>query len=128
MFFILSLDSTRQLLLDLVRMDHVEGPPFTEMESSALSEIGNILAGSYLSSLADFTQLNLTPTVPSLAVDMAGAILAYGLLQYGDMGEHALLIETTFFDGYDRVEGNFFFIPDPEAFSTIFESLGVPHE
>jgi chemotaxis protein CheC len=128
LFFLLSEGSAKRLLKELVRMDSVEGAPFTELEVSALSEIGNILAGSYLSSLADFTQLSLSPTVPGFAVDMAGAILAYGLLQFGDMGDQALLIETAFFDGIDQVEGNLFLIPDPESFSTIFTSLGVPPE
>jgi chemotaxis protein CheC len=128
LFFLLSVDSAKQLLMELVRMDSVDGEPFTELEVSALSEIGNILAGSYLSSLADFTQLSLSPTVPGFAVDMAGAILAYGLLQFGDMGDRALLIETAFFDGIDQVEGNLFLIPDPESFTTIFKSLGVPPE
>ena len=34
-----------------------ENDEYIEMEISALNEIGNILAGSYLSSLADFTGL-----------------------------------------------------------------------
>ncbi|MCI3919002.1 chemotaxis protein CheC [Paenibacillus sp. TRM 82003] len=128
LFFLLSIDSAKQLLMELVRIESTEGEPFTELEVSALSEIGNILAGSYLSSLADLTKLALSPTVPGFAVDMAGAILAYGLLQFGDMGDRALLIETSFFDGIDRVEGNLFLIPDPESFHTIFEALGVPSE
>lgn len=94
------------------------------MEISALSEIGNILAGSYLSSLADFTRLNMQPTVPSLAIDMAGAILSYGLLQFGQMGDQALLIDTKFLNGKDEVEGHFFLIPDPESFEKIFYRSG----
>jgi chemotaxis protein CheC len=95
------------------------------MELSALNEIGNILAGSYLTSLADFTNLYMVPTVPSLAIDMAGAILSYGLLQYGEMGDHALFIDTKFLDGVDEIEGHFFLIPDPESFPKIFSALGV---
>lgn len=128
LFFLLSIKSAKQLLMDMVRMESAEGEAFTDLEISALSEIGNILAGSYLSSLADFTRLALSPTVPGFAVDMAGAILAYGLLQFGDMGDTAMLIETSFFNGIDRVEGNLFLIPDPESFQTIFEALGVPPE
>ena len=89
-----------------------------------LSEIGNILAGSYLSSLADFTGLRMSPTVPSLAVDMAGAILSYGLLQFGTMGDDALLIDTTFLEGNDEAEGHFFLIPDPESFDRLFQCVG----
>lgn len=96
------------------------------MEWSALSEIGNILAGSYLSSLADFTSLSMIPTVPALAMDMAGAILGYGLLQFGEMGDSALVIDTTFIEGNHEVEGQFFLIPDPDSFRKIFIALGVP--
>ncbi|NEN85155.1 chemotaxis protein CheC [Paenibacillus elgii] len=125
LFFILKFEPAKKLLRNLVGMDAVEGEEYSEMELSALNEIGNILAGSYLSSLADFTQLNMQPTVPSLAIDMAGAILSYGLLQFGQMGDQALLIDTKFLDGSDEVEGHFFLIPDPESFERIFVALGV---
>jgi chemotaxis protein CheC len=125
MFFIIREDSAKRLLRNLLSIDTEEGV-YSDMELSALNEIGNILAGSYLSSLADFTRLTMTPTVPSLAIDMAGAILSYGLLQFGQMGDAALLIETKFLEDRDTVEGQFFLIPDPESFGKIFRALGVP--
>ncbi|WP_207952776.1 chemotaxis protein CheC [Paenibacillus agricola] len=125
LFFILSLESAKKLLRNLVGIEVVDDEHYTDMELSALNEIGNILAGSYLSSLADFTQLVMSPTVPALAIDMAGAILSYGLLQFGQMGDHALLIDTKFLDGNDEIEGHFFLIPDPESFNKIFVALGV---
>ncbi|MNO90819.1 CheY-P phosphatase CheC [compost metagenome] len=128
LFFILTIESAKSLLRRLAGYDVVQDNSFNEMEISALNEIGNILSGSYLSSLADFTKLSMYPTVPSLAIDMAGAILSYGLLQYGEMGDDALLIDTTFLEGDQEVDGQFFLIPDPESFSKIFKSLGVPLE
>ncbi|WP_409348116.1 chemotaxis protein CheC [Paenibacillus gyeongsangnamensis] len=125
LFFILSLESAKKLLRNLVGIEVVNDEEYSEMELSALNEIGNILAGSYLTSLADFTRLSMSPTVPSLAIDMAGAILSYGLLQFGQMGDQALLIDTKFLDGSDEVEGHFFLIPDPESFERIFVALGV---
>ncbi|MFC6452021.1 MULTISPECIES: chemotaxis protein CheC [Paenibacillus] len=125
LFFILTLESAKKLLRSLVGIMATHDENYTEMELSALSEIGNILAGSYLSSLADFTQLAMSPTVPSIAIDMAGAILSFGLLQFGQMGDHALLIDTKFLDGNEEVKGHFFLIPDPESFDKIFKALGV---
>lgn len=124
-FFILSQESAKKMLRNLVGIEVKNEESFSEMEISALNEIGNILAGSYLTSLADFTNLYMVPTVPSLAIDMAGAILSYGLLQYGEMGDHALFIDTKFLDGVDEIEGHFFLIPDPESFRKIFSALGV---
>ncbi len=128
MFFIIQEESAKRLLRNLLSIVIEQEGSYTEMEFSALNEIGNILAGSYLSSLADFTNLAMAPTVPSLAVDMAGAILSYGLLQFGQMGDDALLIETKFLEDNDAVEGHFFLIPDPESFEKIFRALGVPLE
>jgi chemotaxis protein CheC len=124
-FFILSQESAKKMLKNLVGIDVQNEGQYSEMEISALNEIGNILAGSYLTSLADFTNLSMTPTVPSLAIDMAGAILSYGLLQFGEMGDQALFIDTKFLDGVDEIEGHFFLIPDPESFQKIFSALGV---
>lgn len=125
MFFILDLDAAKNMLRDLVGLTISDQEEYTELELSALNEIGNILAGSYLSSLADFTNLNMQPTVPALAIDMAGAILSYGLLQFGQMGDQALLIDTKFLEGDNEVQGHFFLIPDPESFGKIFSALGV---
>jgi len=128
MFFILSHQSAKKLLSQMAGIESVDNTLFSDMEMSALQEIGNILVGSYLSSLADFTHLNFSPTVPAMAIDMAGAVLSYGLIQFGQMGDHALLIDTKFLEGEHEVEGHFFFIPDPESFEKIFVSLGVPLE
>jgi len=129
MFFVIQPTSAKRLLERIAGLElDSDQDSFSEMEFSALHEIGNILAGSYLSSLADFTKLSLQPTVPSLAVDMAGAILSFGLIEYGAMGDHALLIDTKFLEGHDEVEGHFFLIPDPESFNKMFTALGVPAE
>lgn len=126
MFFLMSRKQAKQLLVGLPGFDATEEGEYSELELSALCEIGNILAGSYLSSLADLTGLYMTPTVPSVAVDMAGAILSYGLLQFGIMGDDALLIDTTFVQDSREAEGHFFLIPDPESFEKLFRALGVP--
>lgn len=129
MFFILDFASAGNLLEQLLGMKVAENQEgFTEMELSALHEIGNILTGSYLSSLADFTNLNLQPSVPALAIDMAGAILSYGLIALGQNGDYALTIDTAFFEGNEQVQGHYFFIPDPESFERLFSALGVPFD
>jgi chemotaxis protein CheC len=127
MFFIQDYDSARNLLAQLIgtEKDHQDAL-LSDMEVSALHEIGNILAGSYLSSLADFTKLSLQPSVPALAIDMAGAILSYGLIELGRAGDFALTIDTAFFEGNEQVKGHFFLIPDPDSLEILFRSLGVP--
>ncbi|SHJ06166.1 chemotaxis protein CheC [Lutispora thermophila] len=96
-----------------------------EIELSALKEVGNILAGSYLSSISTLTGLKLTVSVPSLAIDMAGAIMSVPVILYGQVGDHVLLIETDFIEGMNHVKGNFFLIPDDKSFEILLKCLGV---
>jgi chemotaxis protein CheC len=97
----------------------------SEMEISALQEVGNILAGAYLSSLSSLTGLKLIVSVPSLALDMAGAILSVPVILFGQVGDKVMLIETDFIEGSQHVKGNFFLIPDEDSFEILLKSLGV---
>lgn len=128
MFFILTQEGAKKLLQSILGITNEDA--FSEMEISALQEVGNILSGSYLSALADFTQLELQPSVPSLAIDMAIAIISYGLIESSKAGDYALVIDTMFSDisnsQKEEIKGQFFLLPDPDSFSRLFNALGVP--
>jgi chemotaxis protein CheC len=114
-----------KLLTNLLLSRSSEDESMDEMEFSALQEVGNILAGSYLSSMATLTGLNLNVSVPSLAMDMAGAILSVPVILFGQVGDKVMLIETDFNEGINCVKGNFFLVPDEESFEVLLKSLGV---
>ncbi len=103
--------------------------PVSELGLSAMQELGNILSGSYLSALSDFTGLKIYPTVPGLSVDMFGAIISIGLIEISQISDHVIVINTSIFeDGFgdcEEVRGHFFLLPDPQSFETIFKALGV---
>jgi chemotaxis protein CheC len=97
---------------------------FSEMELSALMEIGNIIAGSYLSALSTMTNMVITPSIPYIAVDMAAAILSVPAIQFGQYGDNALLIETEFGDDV-MIEGYFILLPEEDSYDRILQSLGI---
>ena len=99
--------------------------PFTEIEVSALKEIGNILAGSYLSALSALTNLKIVPSVPDMTIDMAGAILSVPAIEFGKVGDTVLYIETEFTEGDDKVVGDFLLIPDLKTYDILLRALGV---
>lgn len=102
-----------------------EGEDFSEMELSAMQEIGNIIAGAYLSSLSTLTNMTITSSVPYMAIDMAGAILSVPAIEFGKVSDKALLIETEFGDIGEQVNGYFILIPTLESYSRILTSLGL---
>jgi len=98
---------------------------FTEMELSAMKEVGNIITGAYLNSLSMMTNLKIYPTPPELAVDMAGAILSVPAIEFGTVGDNILLIQSQFFDEVE-IDGYFILIPDLDSYAKILGSLGMP--
>ncbi|KXH80003.1 chemotaxis protein CheC [Sporosarcina sp. HYO08] len=132
MFFVLPLDSANhliRLLLSESYKDEKCDPLSNELGISALQEVGNILAGSYLSALSDFTKLKITPTVPSIGFDMVGAIVSYGLIEASRYSDEIIVINTQIEEAGEArdtsIEGRFFLLPDPPSYQTIFRSLGV---
>lgn len=131
MFFVLSLQQASTFIQQMMGDSSlsVDKPPYEEMALSALQELGNILSGSYLSSLSDFTKLDLYPSVPALSIDMVGAIISYGLIELSQVSDYAIVIDTALSEDEhhpsESVKGHFFLLPDPDSFDTIFRSLGV---
>lgn len=122
--FVLDMTSAFTLIDLLMPRETREIDEFT---TSALKEIGNILSGSYVSSLSTLTQLSIKISIPSLAVDMAGAILSVPAIEFGLMGDKILIIENEFLELKvgESARGFFFLIPDMDSYGILLNSLGV---
>lgn len=131
MFFILPIEQANRFIRRLIHDESFDfkKPPVSELGLSAMQEMGNILSGSYLSALSDFTNLKIYPTVPGLSVDMFGAIISIGLIELSHVGDNVIVINTSILeDGVEdqeTVRGHFFLLPDPDSFEAIFKALGV---
>ncbi|MDW7675582.1 MAG: chemotaxis protein CheC [Bacillota bacterium] len=121
--FVLPIENAQKLVNAL--MGKEEHEDIDEMGHSALMEIGNILAGSYLNSLSMFTSLAFAPSVPALAIDMSGAILTSVIFNLGEVADYTMVIETKFMEDEADVSGYFFLLPEPDSLQTILVALGV---
>ena len=126
--FTMNLPDARALVRHMTGVVEEEG--FSEMGLSVLHEVGNIVIGAYITALSDFLGFELQPSVPSLAMDMAGAILAFSLSEIGRSGDTAIVMDGALsLDGSAITEegaSRLFLLPDPESFVKIFTALGVP--
>ncbi len=95
------------------------------MEESAIKEVGNILASSYLSAIGEFTKLKLMPSIPNILVDNLPEIVIYVSKKFQEVLENALWIETEFIDSPNRISGNFYLLPDDKALNVILKSLNL---
>jgi chemotaxis protein CheC len=67
---------------------------------SVIGEIGNILAGVYLTAIHDLCKLQIYHTVPVLAIDMLQAVLDESIAVAGREAQKVIFIENEF-----RIEG-----------------------
>ncbi len=118
--------ASAESLIELL-MPGIATDGFNDFCFSALQEIGNILAGSYISSLSSLSNLDIKISVPSLALDMAGAILSVPAIHFGLIGDKILIIENEFIElvDNDSVNGFFILIPEVDSYDVLLKSLGV---
>jgi len=97
----------------------------SEIHVSALREIGNILASSYLSALERLLGKTLIPSVPGVAFDMAGAIVDYILVLMGEEVDRTMVVKAAFSGGDEGIHGHFYLLPDPMSLRIILEAAKV---
>ena len=124
MMFLLKMDSAQFLVNKLMGRESGFQKEFDEMDLSAMKEIGNIIAASYLSALSAMTNLVITPSIPYIAVDMAASILSVPAIQFGQFGDNALFIETEFGDDV-MINGYFILMPEQDSYDKILTALGL---
>ncbi len=117
--------SARGLCDILFRREPGATASFSAMEESGLKEAGNILASAYMNALSDFMGMMLVPSVPSLVIDLSGAILATAYLNFGHDRDYVFSVETSFrVEGArEPLRGHFLLLPDVPSLRAIFDAI-----
>ncbi|MDK2991637.1 MAG: chemotaxis protein CheC [Clostridiales bacterium] len=119
-------EASAHILIDMMMGRPIDtNRPLSDIDLSAVQELGNILTSSYLGALSTLAKLDVRPSIPCLAIDMAGAILSVPAVEFGMTSDKVLFIETEFIEGADNVRVYFFLVPDVDSYDTILKALGV---
>ena len=96
-----------------------------EMSYSAIQEVANIMAASYVNAISALTGLTINLTVPSMCLDMLGAILSVPAIHYADISDKIIFISDAF-DGEDlHAPNHVLLIPDVESLQKMMTCLGI---
>lgn len=117
-----SSDNLVALLIGSKPQDNI----YSEMESSVIQELGNIMSSGYVNSISLLTSMNINISVPSVNIDMVSSILSVLAAEYGLESDKLILIENKLEIDNEKIKFYFFFMPDLVSFDTLFKSLGVP--
>lgn len=111
----------------MLRRDPEAGGSLSELEASALTEAGNILAGAYMTALSEFLRMILLPSPPSLSVGPARVVLAQIAAATGHTGGVVFCVETDFMidDVAGTLPGYFFLLPNADSLTAMLAAVRV---
>lgn len=97
----------------------------TEIEESAMKEIGNIMASSYVNAMSALTGLNITVSVPSVSIDMLGSLMSVPAVYYANLSDQIIMIENSFSGILQDTASYVLLIPEEESLRKILAGLEV---
>lgn len=95
-----------------------------DMGRSALREVGNILASSYLNAMVEMTGLDLEPEPPTIEVDLLGSLVSRSLESNRAEDPTVLMRSVMTVESSDATFA-FLFVPQFGAVEALLERLGV---
>jgi chemotaxis protein CheC len=123
--FILTMGNAVGVTDILVGKDECSSKGLSEMKLSAITEIGNILGSSYLSSIAELTGLKIEVSIPHVAIDMTGAILAEPVVKYGAADNKVMFIEESFNTEKRNLSSHVLMFTKIETLKEVIARLGL---
>ncbi len=91
--------------------------------SSALPELGNILAGNALASVSKFLKLRLLSSVPDIATDMQRALIISSVFQLGEETDAVLLLSAQMSLSKTQLSARIYFLFDEVSTQKIIEVI-----
>lgn len=125
MMFVIDQDFTQSLLEALLGESKPSFSELSEMDYSALSEIGNIMIGAYANSIATLSSLEIKISVPAVTADMVGALLTVPAAEMGSVSDKIIFIEDDFLSSDSTISANMMLIPDIGSLNKLMDSLGI---
>lgn len=108
------LGKTRTALLEL-----------DEIESSVLTEIGNIVISSYITALSSLAGVEVELSVPQLAVNMLGGIMSLPMAMMGQQSDRIMMVTGEFNIDDKALNSGMLLLPDVESLNILMKKLGV---
>ncbi len=97
----------------------------TELDRSALIEVGNIMISTFINSLSSLADITTHLTVPAFALDMQGAILTVPMAEFGGQSDHIMTIGANFICNHQTVPCRLLLSPDIRSLNFLLKKLGV---
>lgn len=125
MMFLLQKDFAHMVLNTLLGQSLNSFQEIDEMGTSAMKEIGNIMAAAYVNAIAQLTNMVIDISVPDICIDMCGAILSVPAIHFANIGDKIIFIEDQFESDELSAVSQILLIPEVDSLNQIMLNLGI---
>lgn len=97
----------------------------SELEMSALAEISNIMVSSYVNSISTLTEMRIEVTVPSLNIDMSGALIDAVTAEFSDVADKVVFIKEKYYCMNETIYSYMLMLPTMTSLKILLEKFGL---
>jgi chemotaxis protein CheC len=123
--FLLKKEFVHMILNSLLGTELHGFEDISEMEMSALSEIGNIMVSSYVNSISSLTNMAIDITVPSLNIDMSGALLDAVTAEFSEAADRVIFIREKYFCQEETIYSHMLLLPSMSSLEILLRKFGM---
>lgn len=123
--FLLKREFVHLILNSLLETDLKSFEDITEMGISALSEIGNIMISSYVNSISTLADIKINISVPSLNIDMSGALLDTVTAQFTEVSDKVISIKEKYYVQDKDIHSNMLLLPDNKSMEILLKRFEI---
>ena len=125
MLFILPQEFSDDILFRMLGKTRVELLELEEIDTSVLTEIGNIVISSYVTALSSLTNVEVELSVPQFTVNMLGGILSVPIAMMGQHSDRIMMVTGDFKVDENSLHSSMLLLPDVESLNILMKKLGV---
>ncbi len=125
MILLMQEDFAQMAIHTLLGQDFTSFTDLDEMSMSAMCEIGNIVAASYVNAVSLCTGLTIDISPPEICIDMVGSILSVPAIHFAQISDKVIFIEGAFINDTNSEGSNILLIPEAQSLDVILDKLGM---
>ena len=125
MLFILPQEFSDDILFRMLGKTRVELLELEEIDTSVLTEIGNIVISSYVTALSSLTNVEVELSVPQFTVNMLGGILSVPIAMMGQHSDRIMMVTGDFKVDENSLHSSMLLLPDVKSLNILMKKLGV---
>jgi chemotaxis protein CheC len=125
MMFLLPIDVVCDLVNMLMFTDIKSHDEIDEMGYSVINEVSNIMSASFVTAIADMTEMMIDISPPEATLDMLGSIMSVPSSFFAEISDSIMLMKNELEIAGKKTSANVLLLPDMPSLGKLMSSLGI---